>query len=127
MGRATIEAVLRLSAEQVAGPPHPGKKGGAIGWHGGEQGTVCLKERKLGVKRPRLGKKGEGRGGEVTPYGTSLGRRIDRREIAAIYGLTPTPPSSGSHGRRPYPAFCPRFKYSCSPSVRDLRGAGTIS
>ena len=47
VGRATIEAVLRLSAEQVAGPPHPGKKGGAIGWHGGEQGTVCLKERKL--------------------------------------------------------------------------------
>jgi hypothetical protein len=53
-GRATIEAVLRLSAEQVAGPPHPGKKGGEVGWHGGEQGTVCLKERKLRVKRPRL-------------------------------------------------------------------------
>ena len=59
VGRATIEAVLRLSAEQVAGPPHPGKKGGAIGWHGGEQGTVCLKERKLRVKRPRLRKKGK--------------------------------------------------------------------
>ena len=47
VGRATIEAVLRLSAEGMAGPPHPGKKGGAIGWHGREQGTVCLKERKL--------------------------------------------------------------------------------
>ena len=66
LGRATIEAVLRLSAERIAGPPHPGKKGGgAVGWHGGEQGTVCLKERKLRVKRPRLRKKGQGEDGEV--------------------------------------------------------------
>lgn len=65
LGRAQIEAVLRLSAEGVAGPPHPGKKGGAIGWHGREEGTVCLKERKLRVKRPRLRKKGQGEEGEV--------------------------------------------------------------
>jgi len=65
VGRAMIEAVLRLSAEGMAGPPHPGKKGGAIGWHGREQGTVCLKERKLRVKRPRLRKKGTKEGGEV--------------------------------------------------------------
>jgi putative transposase len=65
LGRAQIEAVLRLSAERVAGPPHPGKKGGAIGWHGRERGTVCLKERKLRVERPRLRKKGEGEDGEV--------------------------------------------------------------
>src|SRR5205823_10454020 len=62
LGRAQIEAVLRLSAQGIAGPPHPGKKGGAIGWHGGEEGRVCLKERKLRVRRPRLRKKG---GGEV--------------------------------------------------------------
>ena len=37
LGRAQIEAVLRLSAQGIAGPPHPGKKGGAIGWHGGER------------------------------------------------------------------------------------------
>jgi transposase-like protein len=65
LGRAQIEAVLRLSAQGIAGPPHPGKKGGAIGWHGGEEGTVCLKERKLRVRRPRLRKKGEGEEGEV--------------------------------------------------------------
>ena len=65
LGRAQIEAVLRLSAEGVAGPPHPGKKGGAIGWHGREKGTVCLKERKLRVDRPRLRKKGQGEEGEV--------------------------------------------------------------
>src|SRR5215470_16287748 len=66
VGRATIEAVLKLSAEQVAGARHPGRKGGEIGWHGGEQGTVCLKERKVRVKRPRLRKKGKGEAGEVS-------------------------------------------------------------
>jgi transposase-like protein len=65
LGRAHIEAVLRLSAERIAGPPHPGKKGGAVGWHGWGQGTVCLKERKLRVVRPRLRKKGQGQEGEV--------------------------------------------------------------
>ncbi len=65
LGRAQIEAVLRLSAERIAGLPHPGKKGGVVGWHGREEGTVCLKERKLRVTRPRLRKKGQGEGGEV--------------------------------------------------------------
>jgi transposase-like protein len=57
--------VLRLSAQGIAGPLHPGKKGGAIGWHGREEGTVCLKERRLRVRRPRLRKKGQGEKGEV--------------------------------------------------------------
>ncbi len=52
LGRAQIEAVLRLSAEGVAGPSHPGRKGGAIGWHGRERGTVCLRDRRLRVERP---------------------------------------------------------------------------
>ena len=65
VGRATIEAVLKLSAQGVAGVPHPGKKGGTVGWHGQERGTVCLRERKLRVKRPRLRQKGQGKGGEV--------------------------------------------------------------
>jgi putative transposase len=66
LGRAQIEAVLRMSAEGVAGPPHPGKKGGEVGWHGREKGTICLKERKLRVERPRLRKKGQGDDGEVS-------------------------------------------------------------
>ena len=65
LGRASVEAVLRLSAEGVAGPPHPGKKGGAVGWHGSESGTVALAERKLRVRRPRLRKKHSGREGEI--------------------------------------------------------------
>lgn len=65
LGRASIEAVLQLSAEAIAGPPHPGKKGGAVGWHGSESGTVALSERKLRVRRPRLRKKQTGQEGEV--------------------------------------------------------------
>jgi putative transposase len=65
LGRASVEAVLRLSAEGIAGPPHPGKKGGGVGWHGRESGTVNLAERKLRVSRPRLRKRGVGRDGEV--------------------------------------------------------------
>jgi hypothetical protein len=33
-GRATIEAVLELSAMRVAGEPHRGRRGGEIIWHG---------------------------------------------------------------------------------------------
>jgi putative transposase len=61
-GRATIEAVLQLSAEQVAGPRTPGQRRTGLRWHGRQSGRVCLKERKLGVTKPRLREKG---GGEV--------------------------------------------------------------
>jgi len=66
MGRATIEAVLTLSAQGVAGEKHQGKKGaGAIRWHGTQRGTVSLSDRKLRVKKPRLRKKGKGKSAEV--------------------------------------------------------------
>jgi putative transposase len=66
MGRASIEAVLGLSARQVAGEPQQGKaQAGKVGWHGPQPGRVNLKERKLRVQRPRLRKKGRGAGGEV--------------------------------------------------------------
>ncbi len=42
-GRATIEAVLTLSAQELAGPKHPGKKArGVVGWHGRQDGVVSL-------------------------------------------------------------------------------------
>jgi len=52
MGRASVEAVLQLSAVQVAGPPQQGKaRQPDIVWHGTQAGRVCLKERKLRVSR----------------------------------------------------------------------------
>jgi transposase-like protein len=89
-GRSAIEAVLTLSARQIAGPKHPGKSqgpppcadqapdvrepdaqsvlrssaSGVIGWHGRQRGVVQLAERKVRVTKPRLRRKGKG-GGEV--------------------------------------------------------------
>jgi putative transposase len=66
VGRATIETVLQLSAEQVAGPPQQGRRRqGDIVWHGSQAGSVYLKQRKLRVEKPRLRKKGGGVAAEV--------------------------------------------------------------
>jgi len=59
-GRATIEAVLRLSAEQIAGEKHQGKARGGICWHGQQSGVVPLSNRKLRVSKPRLRHKEQG-------------------------------------------------------------------
>jgi transposase-like protein len=66
-GRATIQAVLELSAEQAAGGPRQqGKqRGSEVVWYGAQPGSVMLSDRKLAVKRPRLRKKGAGSGKEV--------------------------------------------------------------
>jgi putative transposase len=68
MGRATIEAVLLMSAEQVAGPKQQGKKTDReIAYHGSQPGRVALKERQLRVQKPRLRSKNPepGEPGEV--------------------------------------------------------------
>ena len=59
MGRATVEAVLQMSAEQVAGPKAQGRRGldREVYWHGVQGGRVVLKERQLRVAKPRLRKK----------------------------------------------------------------------
>ena len=47
VGTAAVEAVLMLSAQEVAGPKHPGKTCGPVGWHGRQSGVVCLSDRKM--------------------------------------------------------------------------------
>lgn len=55
MGRATIEAVLLMSAAQVAGPKRQGKKSDRdVVYHGSQKGRVPLSERELRVDKPRL-------------------------------------------------------------------------
>jgi putative transposase len=63
-GRAAVEAILLLSAQQVAGPKQPGKAKD-INWHGWQPGVVSLAERKLRIEKPRLRRKGKGAGTEV--------------------------------------------------------------
>lgn len=60
IGHQTLEQILVLSAEQVAGPRTPGKTSGDIRYHGSQSGRVQLVDRKLQVKRPRLRHKTEG-------------------------------------------------------------------
>jgi len=60
VGRKTIETILMLSAEQIAGAQTPGKASGDIRWHGSQKGRVALADRQLKVKRPRLRHKQEG-------------------------------------------------------------------
>ena len=61
-GRAAIEAVLQLSANQAAGgPAQQGKRRpGEVVFHGRQPGQVMLSDRKLEVQRPRLRSKGRG-------------------------------------------------------------------
>lgn len=64
-GRSMIEALLTLSAQQVAGAKHPGQEKGAIRWHGRQPGLVPLSDRRVRVSKPRLRRKGKGDGQEV--------------------------------------------------------------
>ena len=64
-GRSTIEAVLKISAQGVAGAKHQGKRRDKVGWHGSQAGVVSLSDRKLRVKRPRIRRKGKGLDREV--------------------------------------------------------------
>ena len=82
-GRATIETVLQLSADQVAGPRTPGRRREEVGWHGRQRGRVCLKERKLGVSKPRLRARG---GGEVAipAYAAMQDARLGRRMLDVL-------------------------------------------
>jgi len=60
IGVKTLELILALSAEQVAGPRTPGKASGEIRHYGTQRGRVQLADRKVRVKRPRLRHKTEG-------------------------------------------------------------------
>jgi putative transposase len=58
MGRATIEAILKMSAEEVAGKRQQGKASDRpYYWHGTQPGRVSLAERQLRVDKPRLRKR----------------------------------------------------------------------
>jgi len=65
LGQSALEAVLELSAAQVAGSKRQGKRGGEIHRHGTQQGRVQLSTQKVAVNRPRLRHKAGGQGAEV--------------------------------------------------------------
>jgi transposase-like protein len=86
-GRAAIEAVLTLSAQELAGPKHPGKAAGEVTWYGRQQTTIPLAERKLRVDKPRLRRKGSGADKEVAipAYEAMLGNsRLGKRMLEIL-------------------------------------------
>jgi transposase-like protein len=86
-GRAAIEAVLTLSAQEVAGPKHPGKEAGEITWYGRQPTTIPLSERKVRVDKPRLRRKGAGADKEVAipAYEAMLGNsRLGQRILEIL-------------------------------------------
>ena len=95
MGRATIAAVLLMSAAQIAGPKQQGKKADRdIAYRGSQAGRVALRERQLRVEKPRLRRKKpkEGEPGEVEiPAYEAIrkdGRLADRMLEILINGVS---------------------------------------
>jgi putative transposase len=87
VGRSTIEAILQLSARQMAGPQHKGKAIGDIRWHGSRPGVIAMSDRKLRINKPRLRKKGTGANLEVEiPAYEALksGSRLSERVLSIM-------------------------------------------
>lgn len=66
-GRAVLQAVLQLSAAQVAGGPQQQgrRRSESVVFYGRQAGQVMLSDRKIQVERPRLRTKGRSRSKEV--------------------------------------------------------------
>lgn len=89
LGRASIEAVLELSAQEVAGSKSPGKPSGQIRWYGRQDGVVHLAERKLSVSRPRLRHKKAGEVGVPAYEALRAEGKLARRMMdILLYGVS---------------------------------------
>jgi len=65
LSQQTLETILHLSAQQLAGARTPGQASGEIRWYGRQAGRVSLQDRQVAVRKPRLRRKGKHQGGEV--------------------------------------------------------------
>ena len=70
-GKAAIEAVLLLSAQQLAGPKQPGKSHGDITWHGRQHGEGHDRPPRYGRLRQEIG--------QAELHGTGIGALTDHQ------------------------------------------------
>ena len=90
IGRAVIEAVLDISAADIAGEKQPGKerKGGGAAYHGRQRGRVYLADRAVRVEKPRLRSPDEGElaipAYEALRRPTGLGERMLELLLAGL-------------------------------------------
>ena len=94
MGRATVEAVLRMSAEQLAGPKRQGRRADdrALYWHGSQPGRVTLSERQLRVEKAASAQEDGAAGGARRGRDPGV-----RRDVARS---APCRPHVGDHAER---------------------------
>ena len=57
----TLETILTLSAEQIAGRRTPGKAKGEIRWHGSQPGKIKLADRQVQLKGRACGTRPKGK------------------------------------------------------------------
>lgn len=89
--RSFVERLLVMSAEELAGAKHPGRRTGAVGWHGTQAGRIVLAERKLSVMRPRLRTRGRGGKEVAVPVYERLAaepRLADRMRDILVAGVS---------------------------------------
>ena len=127
MGRATVEAVLQMSAEQVAGPKAQGRRGPdrEVYWHGVQGGRVALKDRQLRVAKPRLRKKrprGDESGEVEVPAYPAL--RADQRLADRMLELVLNGVSTRRY-EKVLPAMADQVGISKSEVSRETIEAGT--
>jgi transposase-like protein len=67
LGRLALETILSMSAVEVAGEPHKGRKKGEIRHHGSQLGRVMVGGKRVQLERPRLRGK-DGHEAEVPAY-----------------------------------------------------------
>lgn len=87
VGRATIETILEVSAQQVVGPKQPGKvREGMLVWYGRQPGRVYLGDRKLAVERPRLRerRRGQNKAVVVPAYAALQNRKAMQARMLEI-------------------------------------------
>ena len=131
MGRATIEAVLEMSAEGVAGVKQAGRSRAEDDtvWYGRQGGVVYLSDRKVRVERPRLRRRGAGEGGEVEVPAYAAMRRpgavADRMLEVLMAGVSHTGPGfdrtgAATDGGVPRPSLIQIRKSQPGPGRRRL-------
>lgn len=119
-GRAVAELLLELSAQQIAGAKQPGRHAGEVLWHGRQGGQICLLERKLKVKRPRLRSRGRGGREVAIPLyerlrdDSNLSRRMNEILVNGV---------STRKYRRVLPAMAGSAGISKSSVSREFRAA----
>jgi hypothetical protein len=106
IGCKTIETILMLSADEVAGARTPGKSSGDIRWHGSQSGQVALADRQIeseaGRVAPQTGGRSESAGLPSPARQRGHGRAHDGRAVARRFHASVRRGSAGDggHGRR---------------------------